>query len=264
MRFRPLLSLALLAAVVATGCNDSTTAPPTVEPDPLANKAFVLELTVKDGSENGSTEVLYGKGSVDTNYIDLGQQYISRNDSYRSMLVLNNKETASIFARPNGAAGYPVQKPDSLIFQVFSDWNAVNPKAHPGVVYNDVSEFIFYVGGYKLDNNNFIDWDSPINPTLYAKTVRGIDPSARLALPYEPVMRYIFPSHRIRFGCAGNDTLAFRSTKGMTIHHEWSGKQPNGATSAPIPIPEVTVICSMYSSEAVANAALASRRKLGR
>jgi len=243
MRHR-LFSAGLLFLLAA--CSEQATAPEEGNPNTVA----VLTVSTRDSIYRGSS-IFFGTSQFDSAAWDYGQEsYIHPLTSSSVMIGLD--ERVNLIARVDAAPWLESDGVTPISYQFLTDWQAVNPEAHPDVVYEHQSDIFFRADGFRVDayGNRGIEV-----PTLYFHRISRTGSSRHiLTLPATSgVVRYVFPAQRRLIGCAGNDSLVLRSSAGFQVFaNDGFGRE----VVLPIPVSEVMLRCSVYSDEAAALAAL--------
>jgi hypothetical protein len=238
-RVAMLVSLALLAA-----CDShSLTAP---EPKPSVSQTAVMSLVRLDPTSlRQSTDLYFGSAPIDTAAFGLGQISVD-NDRPTVPVLLEGSASASLAILINSARWMLTDGKVKPIFELISDWQAENPKAHPGVVYDGSSDIIFHEGKYPLLPNGQVDGTKRAIETYSTRHRIGQSITVADTLSAEVnTVKYVFPTQRIQIRCAGNDSLVFSSRQGLgDIIHDVYGKSDRLGLS----VQRVMVRCTVYSN----------------
>lgn len=256
MRVRNILALALGSAWAA-GCGDHS---PT-EPALGANQTAVMTASLGEVNESGPY-ILFGGGQVDSSDNTLGLTYLGLHEFFLSMSIdLEGSEKASIAYMTSGAAGFTSDSTSSVELKVLSDWKAVDPQNHPGVVYNNTSEFYFRVYRYGRLPNGSPDWDNELPTQYYVRSATSGNASVTLNLPRERSIRFVMVGQRRQARCAGDDSLMVRAQSGLIQIIDGSLESEESDDHFPL-LPEkiqaVSLRCQMYTGAAAARLATAN------
>ena len=248
---RGCFSLVFLLAVLASCSGDNVAGPPPTE------RTYIMVATyhsVNPGaaSEVPQTYISFGTYPVDTVFPGLGQQALVGLGDEIAVVLSSSTERASLVLTTDRAYGLISDGKKQPVFETFSKWNAVNPILHKGVVV-DSANALFQVQGETIDAQGFFTGTLP--NLVFRRNIVASDPHLSISLPAERAVRWVYPNLRYTIGCAGDDSLAFRSEGGLTV--VMSDVNYDRTVMPVFAVGEVTVTCRGYSDPADAKVAFA-------
>lgn len=249
MRARIISLVLLLTSIIA--CSDSPTAPKEVAVIKKSQVA-VMQISI-DTTSDFLVNFISTRESPDTTKFNTHTSLFS---GATTNFIVNAGEKVYFGPVIGGAMFIWSNGTTPSTYEIFSDWQGVNPSNHKGISYDQASTIVFQTGAL-WDNRAGGKYPDFIPPSTFT-SIKGSGGNEHITLKLPivstDVLQFAFAYQLRGISCLENDELVLSSFTGMSTVRSDALVTRNVDYS--IKVPKVTVRCSIFSSMQAARASL--------